>query len=313
MHKLLEPLIPEFVRRARRRSYLERLGTRHGISVRFAEEFIEIYRGSSVLRLGLGQEVYSEGCISDFDYYFDSVTPLKMQGRYLADFSTPRFHRIAGFDHFPILIPTIPEPYVTVEQYLSFARLKPGGIVFDLGAYAGITSIAFSQTVGAEGAVFGFEADRINFEAASENLETARRFGIPANTTLIQKAVWCHGNGLEFSSEGAMGSSAVSIVGKGRGQIVTVPTTTLADFCAEQGIGRVDFIKMDIEGAEIEVLESSRQLLSQLRPRLVIEPHYANGELTTARCCELLQSIGYKTEVVVQHGVSLPLIEASPQ
>jgi FkbM family methyltransferase len=313
MHKLLKPLIPEFVRRARRRSYLERLGKRHGTSVRFAEEFIEISRGTSVLRLGVGQEIYSEDCISDFDYYFDSVTPLKMQGRYLADFSTPRFHRIAGFDHFPILIPTIPEPFVTVEQYLSFARLKPGDIVFDLGVYAGITSIAFSQVVGAEGAVFGFEADKRNFEAASENLETARRFGMPANTTLIQKAVWCHGNGLEFSSEGAMGSSAVSIVGKGRGEIVRVPTITLSDFCAEQGIGRVDFIKMDIEGAEIEVLESSMKLLSQLKPRLVIEPHYVNGELTTARCCEVLQGIGYKTEVVVQHGVSLPLIEASPQ
>jgi predicted O-methyltransferase YrrM len=125
-----------------------------------------------------------------------------MRGRHLADFSTPRFHKIASFDHFPVLIPSIPEPYVTIEQYLSFARLKPGDIVFDLGVYAGITSIVFSQTVGPEGAVFGFEADSTNFEAASENLKTARRFGAPNNTVLVQKAVWCHGNGLEFLSEG---------------------------------------------------------------------------------------------------------------
>jgi FkbM family methyltransferase len=236
-----------------------------------------------------------------------------MRGRHLADFSTPCFHKIAGFDHFPVLIPSIPEPHVTIEQYLSFARLKPGDIVFDLGVYAGITSIVFSQTVGPEGAVFGFEADSTNFEAASENLKTARRFGAPNNTVLVQKAVWCHGNGLEFSSEGAMGSSAAAIVGSGRGEIVTVPTTTRSDFCAERGIDRIDFIKMDIEGAEIEVLESSRQLLSQVRPRLIIEPHYVNGELTADRCCAILESIGYTTQMVVQHGVSLPLIEASPR
>lgn len=262
--------------------------------------------------MGLAQEVYLADCLNSFEYYFCAVKPANLNGMRLADFSTPRFHKIVGFDDFPILFPSIPEPYVTLDQYLAFACLGPGDVVFDLGVYAGLTSLVFSRLVGPEGAVFGFEADSINYAVAQENLETARRFGAVQNTTLIPKAVWCHADGLEFSVEGAMGSSAASIVGGGRGGIVHVPTTTLPAFSAEHGIDRVDFIKMDIEGAEVEVLDSSGEWLSRIRPRLIIEPHMVGGVLTTDRCCSILQSIGYRTRIVDQSGVSLPLIEAMP-
>lgn len=166
--------------------------------------------------------------------------------------------------------------------------------------------------MGPEGNVYGFEADPSNFETASENLETARCFGAPENINLVPKAVWCHGEGVEVSSEGGMGSSAVSIVGTGRGAILNVPTTTLAAFCSEREINRIDFIKVDIEGAEIELLESPKGLLSRLRPRLIIEPHFVDGQLTTERCCAILEEIGFATRLVLQSGYPIPLIEATP-
>lgn len=143
---------------------------------------------------------------------------------------------------------------MTLDQYLSFAGLKDGDIVLDLGVYAGLTSIVFSRTVGPNGRVFGFEADQTNFAAATTNIKLARRFGLPANVLVVPKAVWFHENGLEFSVERAMGSSAVSFVGRGRGSVVKIPTITLDAFCSEQGIDRIDFIK--IEGAEVPVLET---------------------------------------------------------
>ncbi len=107
---------------------------------------------------------------------------------------------------------TIPEPYTVLGQYSAFARLKSGDVVFDLGVYAGFTTIGFGRLVGPEGNVYGVEADPLNFETGSENLETARCFGAPENISLVPKAVWCHEEGVEFSSEGGMSSSAVSIV-----------------------------------------------------------------------------------------------------
>ena len=283
-----------------------------GVYVRYGAEFIQAAKGGNVIRLSYRHEVYLLDCVMFFDFYFGAVRPFEVGGRKIADFSTPRFHEVVGFDDFPVQFPSIPEPYATLDQYLSFAGLKDGDIVLDLGVYAGLTSIVFSRTVGARGRVFGFEADKTNFGVATTNLELARRFGIPANVLVVPKAVWSHGNGLEFSTEGAMGSSAVSLVGRGRGGTVKVPTTTLEAFCSEQGIDRIDFIKIDIEGAEVEVLESSQHLLSRLRPRMMIEPHLIEGQMTTDRCCAILKDAGYATRVVDQYGASTPLIEAWP-
>jgi FkbM family methyltransferase len=246
--------------------------------------------------------------VAYFDYYYGSV---QADGN-VVDFSGPRRHRLIGFDDFPVLFPSIPEPYTTLKQYLDFASLRPGAVVLDLGAYAGVTSVVFAREVGPTGEVFAFEPDAGNFQAATENVNTARSFGYPL-VTLINEAVWRHNDGLDFSAEGAMGSSAASIAGVGRGSIVRVPTTTLARFFRERRLSRIDFIKMDIEGAEVEALDSSRELLRQTRPKLMIEPHVVAEVLTTKRCCRILREIGgYEVRVVDQLGVSIPLIEATP-
>lgn len=308
----MKPFIPAPILRSLRHRRMIRLAANNGVALCYGKKIIELSKEDKILRLGYGQEIYLEACLLSFDYFFESVKPLKLRDKRLADFSGPRYHKVSGFDFFPILFPSIPEPYITLEQYSAFARLKSGDVVFDLGAYAGLTTIVFARLVGSEGNVYGFEADPLNFETASENLETSRRFGAPDNITLVPKAVWWHGEGLEFSSEGAMGSSAVSIVGTGRGAILNVPTTTLADFCSEHKINRIDFIKVDIEGTEIEVLESSKDLLSQLRPRLIVEPHFVDGQLTTKRCCAILEEIGFATRLVPQTGSAIPLIQATP-
>ena len=259
-----------------------------------------------MLRIGRGLAVYVPDMIKSFDYFFGSVRAVDG----VADFSTPRHHQLIGFEDFPVLFPSMPEPYETTKQYLAFASLKPGDVVLDLGAYAGVTSIVFARAVGFAGAVFALEPDPESFRTAMENIKTAHSFGYPP-VTLTNEAAWSHNEGLDFSVEGAMGASAVSIVGAGRGSIIRVPTTTLSKFVEKRKIGRIDFIKMDIEGAEIEVLDSSRDLLSRMRPKIIIEPHFVAGLLATERCCQILNEIGgYEIRIVDQPGVFLPLIEA---
>lgn len=308
--RLLRPMIPAFARNFRRRRATRRFAAGYGFSLRYADEYIQLARGRQVLRLGYAQEIYLRDCISFFDFYFNSVKPTGGPDLLLTDFSGPRYHKVPGFGSFPLLFPSIPEPHETVEQYLQFARLRPGDVVFDLGVYAGLTTLEFSRQVGPRGKVYGFEADEANFAAASENVETHRGFGGADNVTLIPKAVWSHDDGLAFSSEGAMGSGAVAVLGSKRGKVVQAPTTTLSSFCREHQIGRLDFIKMDVEGAEIEILESSRKLLPEFKPRLVIEPHMVGAGLTTERCCAILKEIGYRAHLVTQNGASVPLIEA---
>jgi hypothetical protein len=109
-----------------------------------------------------------------------------------------------------------------------------------------------------------------------------------------------------------MGSSAVSITGGNRGIERVVPSVLLQDFFKEYGLDHVDFVKVDIEGGELELLGASARFLKDVGARLIVEPHFVDGAMNTERCCELLRSAGYKVQVRKKVGESEPLIEAVP-
>lgn len=80
----------------------------------------------------------------------------------------------------------------------------------------------------------------------------------------------------------------------------TQPTrmVTIDGFCAERGIGRVDFIRMDIEGAELMALEGARQVIDRDRPHLMLEIHPLMLEArfggTAAEVVAFIQGRGYR-------------------
>ncbi len=107
-----------------------------------------------------------------------------------------------------------------------------------------------------------------------------------------------------------MGSADIAIVGRGRGEVIEVCCETLAEIVDVNGLTKVDFVKMDIEGAEEEVLLGAEAFLRQFRPKVMVEPHVVLGVFSTDAVVRILQSYGYKVEIVRQFGVDLPLIQA---
>jgi FkbM family methyltransferase len=250
--------------------------------------------------------------IENFDYYINSVIPVTDGSKQIVDMSGPRYHRLIGFGDIPFLFPSHTEPYDTTREYLDFADLKEGQTVLDIGAYSGVTSIIFAQLVGPTGHVYAFEADETNYACAKINVEMAERVMGLSNIALFHKAIWSHNDGVLFSHEGSMGSSAVAITGGGRGSEVTVPSTTLESFLSETGLKHVDFMKVDIEGGETELLKNSAILMKSVDAKLIIEPHRVNGKLNTEECRRLLESVGYFVHVRDKLEASEPLIEAFP-
>jgi FkbM family methyltransferase len=309
---LVKPLIPRSLLVSRGRQRVEKLAQQAGLMLVRRDLFFDLQKGRTTLRIRSAHEIYLQHMIENFDYFVDSVIPLQVDGKLLVDMSGPRYHRLKGFSDLPFLFPSHTEPYETTAEYLDFAGLSEGKIVLDIGAYAGITSIVFGQLVGATGHVYAFEADPINYECARENLELASRWMNVNNITLIHKAVWSHSQGVLFSQEGAMGSSAVAITGGGRGDEIIIPSTTLAEFCVESKLDQIDFIKVDIEGGEIQLLDNSTEFLSRTKPRLIIEPHMVDGTLSTQRCREFMERAGYRVNVRAQGGELAPLIEGLP-
>jgi FkbM family methyltransferase len=308
----LRPLIPEAIQRMREMQHVKRHAAQKGLELIHYDLFFDLRRKDTILRIRDSHRVYLTHMIDNFDYYVDSVIPLRLNGLTIVDMSGPRFHRLKGFGDIPFLFPSHIEPYDTTAEYLDFAALKEGDIVLDIGAYSGVTSIIFAQLAGARGRVYAFEADETNHECAQINIEMSSRILGLKNILLLHKAVWSNNDGLLFSNEGAMGSSAVSITGGNRGIERVVPSILLQDFFAAHELDHADFVKIDIEGGEIEVLEASASFLKSMNARLIVEPHLVAGFMSTDRCCRLLQSAGYKVQIRRKVGESEPLIEAVP-
>lgn len=272
---------------------------------------IFIKDGNRSIKLSIKHLIYLQDIINSFEYYFDAVKPLEIDGTQLVDYSTPRFHEVKGYDLHPVIFPSFAEPLSTTDQYLDFAKLRSGDVVLDLGAYSGLTSIRFDQEVGKKGRVVAIDADRQNIQYLKKNLYYYRK--ITGKTIdLLEGAVWENNKGLIFSSEGNMGSSAVSFVGSRHNNIVKVPSFTLSTIAQKFKLKKINFIKCDIEGGE-SVVFKDEAFFKKYHPRIIIETHTINLKDTAPDCKKHLSKYGYRFKKVIQKGVPLPLLECTPE
>ncbi len=133
--------------------------------------------------------------------------------------------------------------------------------ILDCGANVGLSIIYFKRLY-PKAVVIGFEPDPNIFAALSENI---RSFDLK-NVTLVPKAVWSEETRLRFYPEG--GNSSRIATSEDDKNIIEVQTTSLRPFINR----RVDFLKIDIEGAEAEVMDSCKDLL-HLVDSIFIEYH----------------------------------------
>lgn len=299
-------------------SYLAGRHARNELALKVSGVCIDVIdkRGKRIIRLNRRSAHYIVDMMNAFEYYFGSVNPVPWvgyRGAYsLVDFSSPRYHEIRGFDDFPILSPSLTEPLVTAMQYLEYGRLAEGDTVLDLGCYSGLTSIVFSKAIGSSGRVISVEPDYGNYECSRKNIGLHSRVNGLDNIALHNIAVSSRCGIMRFSSEAAMGSADVSIVGDYRGSITEVQCLDLAALVQHCSIDKVDFIKMDIEGSELEVIKHSEEFFLRYRPRIIFEPHLVGGSLSSEGVVQSLEGFGYACDYIEQTGVSLPLVFAEP-
>lgn len=261
------------------------------MNIDIEQDVINVSKGQHTIRISSQHAIYVRDVVTQFDYYYNSVEPVGG----VVDFSKPAFHYVKGYPE-PILFPSFSEPLESTRQYLDFAQLNPGDVVWDLGAYSGLTSILFSQAVGETGKVFAVEADWSNWQCLMVNIAGYE------NIQPIHAAVWEHCNGVEFSTETNMGSSAAAIVGR-RGRMRVVDSLTLTQLLLRSNCARVDFIKVDIEGAE-KVIFHDADFFKHYQPRMIIETHHTDEHVIAT-----LVNLGYHVKRVVQNGVRFPLLE----
>lgn len=242
------------------------------------------------------QEAYRPEVESYFESYFGAVDEEVTE----LDFTEPRLTKLHGLD-IPVWLPSFTEPIAHLQRYIDFALLGPGDTAIDAGGYAGLTAMLLALQVGSKGSIITLEPDPVSAECARRNIfQFARRYGY--GPTLIEAALWSSPGTLTFTNEGAMGSGATEFL-RGRNETITVQAITLSDI-AEQ-MRRVDYLKLDIEGAEGYALTDAG-FFDAHHPRITVECHLDNGPQIT----ELLQGHGYEVREVRQESSQYPLLEA---
>ncbi len=168
--------------------------------------------------------------------------------------------------------------------------VKPGMVVYDVGANIGYISLMLSRAVGAGGQVFAFEPHPANLERLRANLALNPE---ASNVHLIPKAAADSAQPVYFlvHPSGGMGKA----VGSAGRQIayqdtISVPATSLDAFVYEESHPAPQIVKVDVEGGEILALPGMKRLLTDARPILLLELH---GEDSAKLAWEMLTRSGY--------------------
>ena len=152
-------------------------------------------------------------------------------------------------------------------------RLHPGDIVLDAGANIGV----FTRKALRAGV-----AKVIAIEPGPENLECLRRnFAseiADGHVTIYPKGVWDKDDILKFSINPANSASDSFVRQIDNAQFLQVPVTTIDKLVAELQLDRVDFIKMDVEGAEQKAVVGAKNTIAQFRPRMALCIYHLAGD-----------------------------------
>ena len=161
--------------------------------------------------------------------------------------------------------------FESAELHFLHRCLRPGMTVLDIGAHHGLYSLAASKFVHPRGHVHSFEPSPRERRLLERNL----RFNLRGNVSVHAKALGAtRGHASLFLVEGIEdGSNSLrSPIGCRNTRTVDVDVISLDEFIQENGISAVDFIKMDVEGAELSVLQGASRLLSSfVRPLILAE------------------------------------------
>lgn len=160
--------------------------------------------------------------------------------------------------------------------------IKGGDVVFDIGANVGFHTLLASSIVGPTGKVFSFEPVPRNLVYLRRHLQ----LNSIENVSVLEYAI-SDRSGTSLFDEGpdnSMGSLSAS-------GGLTVSTATLDELISAGEIPIPDYMKIDVEGAEVQVLAGAMSLLKTFHPTLFLSTH---GTEPHRQCCSLLNGLGYE-------------------
>lgn len=168
--------------------------------------------------------------------------------------------------------------YEVAETRFCERYLEPGMTAVDVGAHIGVYTLLFARLVGSNGRVYAFEPAPANHRRLLENLALNA-----AENVVVEEAALFRESGRvtlnlfpeELGAWHSLGRPSHADPSKSYATIepsssVEVAALTLDEYVARQAIERIDLLKVDVEGAEVDVLEGARATLASRRVGAVL-------------------------------------------
>ncbi len=191
--------------------------------------------------------------------------------------STPRIHRIPfgpnkglriymSFDVSPRMWFGIDEPWLARS---ALEHIQPGDVVYDIGAHVGYTCLLYAQRVGDEGAVHAFEILPYVEKEFLQRTIGANRFSNIAS----------HAVGLSDRDEtlslpiGETLMTSQHTAAREGQRMETCRVVPLDEYVSKKGLSLPSYLKIDIEGAEINCLTGAERIIRESTPLMMIEFH----------------------------------------
>ncbi|MGF1491706.1 MAG: FkbM family methyltransferase [Microcoleaceae cyanobacterium] len=205
--------------------------------------------------------------------------------------------------------------FVTREDYepeLLYLEkvLSPGKVFIDGGANLGIYTVAAAKLVGDSGRVLSFEPGQETFATLEHNIKInqfkqANAFPLALSDQVGTARLY---HIADASNSFSLGKSGDPDVG-----YEEISTTTIQHVVEQEGLDRVDMIKLDVEGAEELVLRGSRALIEKMRPVILFEVSVGGTRrlgLSEHGVFDLLRELHYKFFTVDKNSGQLVALDS---
>lgn len=172
------------------------------------------------------------------------------------------------------------------QYFLAGYLPKSGDVVIDGGTFDGVSATLFAD-IGCE--VYSFEMD-------SNNVATAKRCSDVTKFTLENLGLGAYSHEVKFVSDASSSHVADSLADE---NFSTAQIISLDEYVVEKNLPRIDFIKLDVEGSELDVLRGAAQSILKWKPKLAISAYHKPEDLWTLT--KFLKSLRPDYEFALRH------------
>jgi FkbM family methyltransferase len=216
---------------------------------------------------------YAPGALENF---------LRERGRIRASLSDADskayFDRVSNF--YTTMNPSLLSPNPSCRSHYGYAAERadpqPGDLILDCGAFTGDTLPFFLDATGRSCRVYAIEAFASNH---GRLIETIKALGAEDLVTPVRLAVGAERGEVSIIGDTSYADGGAGIGASSRLESERVRCETLDSLFLDGTKGRVDYIKIDVEGADLDVLKGAAHLLSEMRPVVAVAAYHTPDHL----------------------------------